>query len=63
GGRCRDDGGFLGVTAPTSPIELTGSGTRLTTERAPLPAGFEERLAAITEVVTDPETVADSSRD
>ena len=51
------------MTKPTSPIELTGSGTRLATEPAPLPSGFEQRLAAITEVVADLETVADASRD
>jgi alkyldihydroxyacetonephosphate synthase len=64
--RSRDGGchgRFLGVTAPTSPIELTGTGTRLATEPAPLPAGFVERLAAIAEVVTDVEAVADASRD
>jgi alkyldihydroxyacetonephosphate synthase len=51
------------VTAPASPIELTGSGTRLGTQPAPLPPGFADRLAAITEVVTDPGTVDDASRD
>jgi len=64
--RGRDDsghGGFLGVTAPTSPIELTGTGTRLATEPAPLPADFLDHLGAITEVVTDVEVVADASRD
>jgi alkyldihydroxyacetonephosphate synthase len=51
------------VTAPTSPIELTGTGTRLATETAALPAGFVDRLAAVTEVVTDVTAVAEASRD
>ena len=51
------------MTAPTSPIELTGTGTRFATEPAPLPAGFLDRLTAIAEVVTDVEAVADASRD
>jgi alkyldihydroxyacetonephosphate synthase len=51
------------VTRPTSPIELAGSCARLATQPMALPAGFVERLAAITETVTEPDTVADASRD
>jgi alkyldihydroxyacetonephosphate synthase len=51
------------VTRPSSPIELAGSCARLATEPVALPAGFVERLAAITETVTEPQTVADASRD
>ena len=51
------------MTAPTSPIELTGTGARLATEPVALAEGFVARLADITEVVTDLESVADASRD
>ena len=49
--------------APTSPIELSGTGTRFANTPAPLPTGFVDRLTAVTEVVTDVEAVADVSRD
>ena len=51
------------MTSPTSPIELTGTGARLATEPVALPDGFVDRLAEITEVVTDLESVAEASRD
>lgn len=51
------------MTAPTSPIELTGTAARLTTEVVALPPGFVDRLAAITDVVTELDAVAEASRD
>ena len=51
------------MTAPTSPIELTGTDARLATVPVALADGFVARLAELTEVVTDIESVADASRD
>jgi alkyldihydroxyacetonephosphate synthase len=51
------------MTVPTSPIELTGTGARLATHAVALADGFVDRLAAVTEIVTDLESVADASRD
>ncbi len=51
------------MTAPTPPIELTGSGERFTGDVAPLPAALLDRLSAICETITDTGRVAEASRD
>jgi alkyldihydroxyacetonephosphate synthase len=51
------------MTTPTQPIELTGSGQRLTGEVRPLPQSLLERLSAICETITDTTPVAEASRD
>jgi alkyldihydroxyacetonephosphate synthase len=51
------------VTAPTAPIELHGTGTRLTNAVVPLPDGFVDRLRGSCEAVTDVAALAEASRD
>lgn len=50
------------MTAPTSPIELTGTASRWG-EPPPLPDGFAERLGAICTTTTDVVEIAEASRD
>ncbi len=51
------------MTTPTPPIELTGTGERLTNPSAPLPDGFVETLTTACEVITEIEQIAEASRD
>lgn len=51
------------MTAPTPPIELTGTGERLTSLSVPLPDGFVAAIDAICETVTDTAQIAEASRD
>lgn len=56
------------MTRPTPPIELTGTGSRLGGEPAPLPDALRSRLAELAEaggcsVTTDVADTADASRD
>ncbi len=50
------------MTAPTPPIELTGTSTRLGQAASP-PNGFVEALGAACPIVTDAHEVAEASRD
>lgn len=51
------------MTAPTPPIELTGTSERLRNHSAPLPDGFVAELASTCEVITEIGLVAEASRD
>jgi alkyldihydroxyacetonephosphate synthase len=51
------------VTGPTSPIELTGTASRLSTATTPLPPSLLDRLRSICETVTEVEALAEASRD
>lgn len=51
------------MTAPTPPIELTGTADHLPGGPVELPPGFVEQLAAICEVATSDDATAEASRD
>ncbi|HEX4982507.1 MAG TPA: FAD-binding protein, partial [Ilumatobacteraceae bacterium] len=51
------------TTTPTPPIELTGSGQRLTGDVTPIRQSLLDRLSAICETITNAEPVAEASRD
>jgi alkyldihydroxyacetonephosphate synthase len=51
------------MTRPVPPIELTGSGERLSADVGPLPPSVLDELSAICETITDVTLVAEASRD
>jgi alkyldihydroxyacetonephosphate synthase len=51
------------MTTPTPPIELTGSGQRLTGDVTPIRQSLLDRLSATCETITNAEPVAEASRD